>query len=157
LQVWFCNDWDNLDIKCYLWWIHDATNFVFVSLFGNTRTKQLTQFWTHLNPYLTCLLGATRLVLFMSHYYQVIKLIMWLLLEWNKILPNYFRRTLKVCLDIFRFLFPALGGLLYGYDIGSTSCATISIEVCFQCTYELSSTIIHLAWPDLFLLIINSQ
>ncbi|KAJ4822196.1 hypothetical protein Tsubulata_030998 [Turnera subulata] len=26
------------------------------------------------------------------------------------------------------FLFPALGGLLYGYDIGSTSCATISIE-----------------------------
>lgn len=29
----------------------------------------------------------------------------------------------------FRFLFPALGGLLYGYDIGSTSCATISIEV----------------------------
>ncbi|KAG6737678.1 hypothetical protein POTOM_059206 [Populus tomentosa] len=26
------------------------------------------------------------------------------------------------------FLFPALGGLLYGYDIGSTSCATISIQ-----------------------------
>ncbi|KAJ6697053.1 hypothetical protein OIU85_003418 [Salix viminalis] len=28
----------------------------------------------------------------------------------------------------FEFLFPALGGLLYGYDIGSTSCATISIK-----------------------------
>ncbi|CAI0559642.1 unnamed protein product [Linum tenue] len=28
----------------------------------------------------------------------------------------------------FRFLFPALGGLLYGYDIGSTSSATISIQ-----------------------------
>lgn len=34
-------------------------------------------------------------------------------------------------LNDFRFLFPALGGFLYGYDIGSTSCATISIEVCF--------------------------
>lgn len=29
----------------------------------------------------------------------------------------------------FSFLFPALGGLLYGYDIGATSGATISIEV----------------------------
>ncbi|XP_059669408.1 D-xylose-proton symporter-like 2, partial [Cornus florida] len=29
---------------------------------------------------------------------------------------------------ILPFLFPALGGLLYGYDIGATSCATISIE-----------------------------
>lgn len=28
-----------------------------------------------------------------------------------------------------RFLFPALGGLLFGYDIGATSSATISIEV----------------------------
>ncbi|WCJ27804.1 Major facilitator superfamily protein [Euphorbia peplus] len=29
---------------------------------------------------------------------------------------------------ILPFLFPALGGLLYGYDIGATSCATLSIE-----------------------------
>ncbi|KAF7822300.1 D-xylose-proton symporter-like 2 [Senna tora] len=29
---------------------------------------------------------------------------------------------------ILPFLFPALGGLLYGYDIGATSCATISIK-----------------------------
>ncbi|KAM7463568.1 hypothetical protein LguiA_031689 [Lonicera macranthoides] len=29
---------------------------------------------------------------------------------------------------ILPFLFPALGGLLYGYDIGATSCATISVE-----------------------------
>ncbi|GAV79993.1 Sugar_tr domain-containing protein [Cephalotus follicularis] len=29
---------------------------------------------------------------------------------------------------ILPFLFPALGGLLYGYDIGATSCATINIE-----------------------------
>lgn len=28
-----------------------------------------------------------------------------------------------------RFLFPAFGGLLYGYDIGATSSATISIQV----------------------------
>lgn len=27
-----------------------------------------------------------------------------------------------------RFLFPALGGLLYGYEIGATSCATISLQ-----------------------------
>jgi hypothetical protein len=30
---------------------------------------------------------------------------------------------------IIRFLFPALGGLLYGYEIGATSCATISLQV----------------------------
>jgi hypothetical protein len=30
---------------------------------------------------------------------------------------------------IFRFLFPALGGLLFGYDIGATSGATISLQV----------------------------
>ncbi|KAL1362393.1 hypothetical protein HN51_010661 [Arachis hypogaea] len=34
----------------------------------------------------------------------------------------------SVSAAIFPFFFPALGGLLYGYDIGSTSCATISIE-----------------------------
>ncbi|KAL9431622.1 hypothetical protein AB3S75_026756 [Citrus x aurantiifolia] len=34
----------------------------------------------------------------------------------------------SVSAAILPFLFPALGGLLYGYDIGSTSCATISIE-----------------------------
>jgi hypothetical protein len=39
--------------------------------------------------------------------------------------------VLKECLIFLRFLFPALGGLLYGYDIGSTSCATISIKVWF--------------------------
>ncbi|XP_028553798.1 D-xylose-proton symporter-like 2 [Dendrobium catenatum] len=31
---------------------------------------------------------------------------------------------------ILPFFFPALGGLLYGYDIGATSGATISLEVC---------------------------
>lgn len=30
---------------------------------------------------------------------------------------------------IIRFFFPALGGLLYGYEIGATSCATISLQV----------------------------
>ncbi|TXG48704.1 hypothetical protein EZV62_024579 [Acer yangbiense] len=39
-----------------------------------------------------------------------------------------------------RFLFPALGGLLYGYDIGATSCATISIE---------SATLSGITWYDL--------
>ncbi|CAI0559646.1 unnamed protein product [Linum tenue] len=34
----------------------------------------------------------------------------------------------SVLAAIFPFLFPALGGLLYGYDIGSTSSATISIQ-----------------------------
>lgn len=31
----------------------------------------------------------------------------------------------------FRFLFLALGGLLFGYDIGATSGATISLQVNF--------------------------
>ncbi|KAF4393347.1 hypothetical protein F8388_023151 [Cannabis sativa] len=34
----------------------------------------------------------------------------------------------SVTAAILPFLFPALGGLLYGYDIGATSCATISIQ-----------------------------
>ncbi|PON41476.1 Sugar/inositol transporter [Parasponia andersonii] len=34
----------------------------------------------------------------------------------------------SVAAAILPFLFPALGGLLYGYDIGATSCATISVE-----------------------------
>ncbi|KAM7272721.1 hypothetical protein ACFE04_027384 [Oxalis oulophora] len=41
---------------------------------------------------------------------------------------------------ILPFLFPALGGLLYGYDIGATSCATISIQ---------SSTLSGISWYDL--------
>ncbi|KAK0592245.1 hypothetical protein LWI29_015707 [Acer saccharum] len=41
---------------------------------------------------------------------------------------------------ILPFLFPALGGLLYGYDIGATSCATISIE---------SATLSGITWYDL--------
>ncbi|CAK9180035.1 unnamed protein product [Ilex paraguariensis] len=35
----------------------------------------------------------------------------------------------SVLAAVLPFLFPAVGGLLYGYDIGATSCATISIEV----------------------------
>ncbi|KAF5735430.1 hypothetical protein HS088_TW15G00933 [Tripterygium wilfordii] len=34
----------------------------------------------------------------------------------------------SVLAAILPFLFPAFGGLLYGYDIGATSCATISVE-----------------------------
>ncbi|KAB1205533.1 D-xylose-proton symporter-like 2 [Morella rubra] len=41
---------------------------------------------------------------------------------------------------ILPFFFPALGGLLYGYDIGATSCATISIE---------SATLSGISWYDL--------
>ncbi|XP_059667391.1 D-xylose-proton symporter-like 2 [Cornus florida] len=41
---------------------------------------------------------------------------------------------------ILPFFFPALGGLLYGYDIGATSCATISIE---------SATLSGITWYDL--------
>ncbi|KDO39943.1 hypothetical protein CISIN_1g0102391mg, partial [Citrus sinensis] len=46
----------------------------------------------------------------------------------------------SVSAAILPFLFPALGGLLYGYDIGSTSCATISIE---------SPTLSGISWYDL--------
>jgi len=35
----------------------------------------------------------------------------------------------KVRFKNLRFLFPAFGGLLFGYDIGATSSATISIQV----------------------------
>lgn len=38
-----------------------------------------------------------------------------------------------------RFLFPALGGLLYGYDIGATSSATISIQVLLLLTMSSPS------------------
>ncbi|KAL7003802.1 Vacuolar glucose transporter 1 [Sarracenia purpurea var. burkii] len=41
---------------------------------------------------------------------------------------------------ILPFLFPALGGSLYGYDIGATSCATISLE---------SATLSGITWYDL--------
>ncbi|XP_009361176.2 D-xylose-proton symporter-like 2 isoform X1 [Pyrus x bretschneideri] len=41
---------------------------------------------------------------------------------------------------ILPFLFPAFGGLLYGYDIGATSCATISIE---------SATLSGVSWYNL--------
>ncbi|KAI4352122.1 hypothetical protein L6164_006403 [Bauhinia variegata] len=41
---------------------------------------------------------------------------------------------------ILPFLFPAFGGLLYGYDIGSTSCATISI---------MSATLSGTSWYNL--------
>ncbi|XP_044482535.1 D-xylose-proton symporter-like 2 [Mangifera indica] len=46
----------------------------------------------------------------------------------------------SVSAAILPFLFPALGGLLYGYDIGATSCATISIE---------SATLSGISWYDL--------
>lgn len=46
----------------------------------------------------------------------------------------------SVLASILPFLFPALGGLLYGYDIGATSCATISIE---------SATSSGISWYDL--------
>lgn len=46
----------------------------------------------------------------------------------------------SVLAAILPFLFPALGGLLYGYDIGATSCATISIE---------SATLSGISWYDL--------
>lgn len=46
----------------------------------------------------------------------------------------------SVAAAILPFLFPALGGLLYGYDIGATSCALISIE---------SSSLSGISWYDL--------
>ncbi|KAK9994020.1 hypothetical protein SO802_023723 [Lithocarpus litseifolius] len=46
----------------------------------------------------------------------------------------------SVVAAILPFFFPALGGLLYGYDIGATSCATISIE---------SATLSGISWYDL--------
>ncbi|KDP21779.1 hypothetical protein JCGZ_00566 [Jatropha curcas] len=46
----------------------------------------------------------------------------------------------SIAAAILPFLFPALGGLLYGYDIGSTSCATINIE---------SSTFSGISWYNL--------
>ncbi|XAR71540.1 hypothetical protein NMG60_11017871 [Bertholletia excelsa] len=46
----------------------------------------------------------------------------------------------SVLAAVLPFLFPALGGLLYGYDIGATSCATISIE---------SATLSGITWYDL--------
>ncbi|KAJ0014058.1 hypothetical protein Pint_21084 [Pistacia integerrima] len=46
----------------------------------------------------------------------------------------------SVTAAILPFLFPAFGGSLYGYDIGATSCATISIE---------SATLSGISWYDL--------
>ncbi|KAK2972847.1 hypothetical protein RJ640_028375 [Escallonia rubra] len=54
--------------------------------------------------------------------------------EWQSLL------SLGKGLHDFRFLFPALGGLLYGYDIGATSCATISI---------VSESLSGVTWYDL--------
>ncbi|GAB4858183.1 Vacuolar glucose transporter 1 [Ancistrocladus abbreviatus] len=48
--------------------------------------------------------------------------------------------SFSVLSAILPFLFPALGGLLYGYDIGATSCATVSIE---------SATLSGVTWYDL--------
>ncbi|XP_057456866.1 D-xylose-proton symporter-like 2 [Lotus japonicus] len=49
-------------------------------------------------------------------------------------------RNYSISAAILPFLFPAFGGLLYGYDIGATSCATISIE---------SSTLSGITWYNL--------
>ncbi|KAJ0080572.1 hypothetical protein Patl1_23861 [Pistacia atlantica] len=46
----------------------------------------------------------------------------------------------SVTAAILPFLFPAFGGSLYGYDIGATSCATISVE---------SATLSGISWYDL--------
>ncbi|KAK6936553.1 Major facilitator, sugar transporter-like [Dillenia turbinata] len=49
-------------------------------------------------------------------------------------------KTYPVSAAILPFLFPALGGFLYGYDIGATSCALLNIE---------SSTYSGVSWYDL--------
>ncbi|KAF8097899.1 hypothetical protein N665_0279s0029 [Sinapis alba] len=41
---------------------------------------------------------------------------------------NHTPENYSLVAAIFPFLFPALGGLLYGYEIGATSCAAISIQ-----------------------------
>ncbi|KAI4330799.1 hypothetical protein MLD38_029048 [Melastoma candidum] len=57
------------------------------------------------------------------------------------ITPNFISsESYSVTAAILPFLFPALGGLLYGYDIGATSCATISIE---------SEDLSGISWYDL--------
>ncbi|KAK9272018.1 hypothetical protein L1049_002387 [Liquidambar formosana] len=53
---------------------------------------------------------------------------------------NHPSENYSVLSAILPFLFPALGGLLYGYDIGATSCATISIE---------SATLSGISWYNL--------
>lgn len=53
---------------------------------------------------------------------------------------NYIKYLRRFCFNCyfltifleFRFLFPALGGLLFGYDIGATSSATLSLQVHFH-------------------------
>lgn len=41
----------------------------------------------------------------------------------------YVYQLIQHAVSKFRFVFPALGGLLFGYDIGATSGATISLQV----------------------------
>lgn len=60
------------------------------------------------------------------------------------ILSYYFRRQCRIITEDWginvRFLFPAFGGLLYGYDIGATSSATISIQVLLTTSRGLLKT-----------------
>ncbi|XP_050224749.1 D-xylose-proton symporter-like 2 [Mercurialis annua] len=44
------------------------------------------------------------------------------------LLNGGYSENYSILAAVLPFLFPALGGLLYGYDIGTTSCATIIIE-----------------------------
>ncbi|XP_010558647.1 PREDICTED: D-xylose-proton symporter-like 2 [Tarenaya hassleriana] len=53
---------------------------------------------------------------------------------------SYSSENYSVVAAVLPFLFPALGGLLYGYDIGATSCATISIK---------SPTLSGISWYNL--------